>query len=412
MASDPELSEAAALSGRGVAAGTALVRDVHVAVARRAFGVAGPAAKPAHLLHDAISRGVYAAVGGAARTASIATGIVIAGRAAADPSFRPLPNRRRGSIAIGALNGAWGDLLGRTGSPLALAMAMRCDDEDVPITPTGLAAAVPDAGPDVAVFVHGLCETDLAWRLKAQQHYGDPHSTHGSRLQVDFGLTPVYLRYNTGLHISENGDHLHQLLSELVRNWPVPLRRLTLIGHSMGGLVIRSACHVAHEQDAAWVPLVKRVVYLGSPHLGAPLEAGAATLARALRRLPETRPVANALDSRSVGIKDLRFGDVLVEDWAALEDLDARRPEPQTLPLLLDGADHYYIGATVTRRHDTVAARVIGDALVPFHSAAGNGKVRQLGLQVDRGRHLPRLHHLDLLNHPRVYAVLRDWLAG
>jgi hypothetical protein len=79
--------------------------------------------------------------------------------------------------------------------------------------------------------------------------------------------------------------------------------------------------------------------------------------------------------------------------------------------LLLDGADHYYIGATITRRHDTVAARVIGDALVPFHSASGNGTVRRLGLQVDRGRHLPGLHHFDLLNHPRVYAVLRDWLA-
>src|SRR5437868_1435580 len=120
MSPDTDLREAAALSGRGIAAGTALVRDVHVAIARRAFGMAGPAARPAHLLHDGISRGVYAAVGGMARTASVATGLAIVARAAADPSYRPLRSRPRGNVAIGALNGAWGDLLGRTGSHLAL----------------------------------------------------------------------------------------------------------------------------------------------------------------------------------------------------------------------------------------------------------------------------------------------------
>ncbi len=363
------------------------------------------------MLHDGISRGVYATVGAAARAASAATGIAIAARAATDPSYRPLRDLPRGSVAIGALNGAWGDLLGRTGSPLALTMTVRRNDEDVPVTPAGVARAFPDAGPDVAVFLHGLCETDLAWRLKARSHYGDPQSTHGSRLQAECGLTPVNLRYNTGLHISDNGEHLYQLLMDLVPSWPVPISRLTLVGHSMGGLVIRSACHIAHEQNAPWVPLAKRVVYLGSPHLGAPLEIGAATLTRALRRLPETRPVADALRSRSVGIKDLRFGDLLAEDWTVLEDLDAHRPEPTTSPRLLEGADHYYVGATLTRRHDTVAARVIGDALVPFHSASGNGKVRRLGLQVDRGRHLSGLHHFDLLNHPRVYEVIREWLA-
>jgi hypothetical protein len=94
------------------------------------------------------------------------------------------------------------------------------------------------------------------------------------------------------------------------------------------------------------------------------------------------------------------------------DDLDAHRAEPQEGAPLLAGAEHFYIGATITRRHDTVAAKVIGDALVPFHSASGNGRVRRLGLEVDRGRHLAGLHHFDLLNHPRVYDVLREWLAG
>ena len=411
MTGAADVREAVTLAGRALAVTTTGIRDVHLAIASRAFTLSGPTARPARLLHDGISRTVYAAVGGGARAGAAVTGVAVAARAATDPAYTPLAQRPRGNVAIGALNGAWGDLLARTGSPLALTMTVRRDHRDVPLTPDGLTGAFPDATGDVAVFLHGLCESDVAWRLQAAKHYGDPASTHGSRLQQETGVTPVYLRYNTGLHICDNGAGLHELLTDLVAHWPVPVTRLTLVGHSMGGLVIRSACHAGIENDAPWVPLVKRVVYLGAPHLGAPLEVGAAAVTRALRRLPETRPVAQALASRSVGIKDLRFGDLLADDWAALDDLDGHRAEPTRCAPLLEGADHYYVGATLTRRHDTVAARVIGDALVPFHSASGDGRVRRLGLQVDRGRHLAGLHHFDLLNHPRVYAVLRDWLA-
>jgi hypothetical protein len=179
----------------------------------------------------------------------------------------------------------------------------------------------------------------------------------------------------------------------------------------MGGLVIRSAAAQGCDHDSPWVPLVKRVVYLGSPHLGAPLEVGAAHATRALRRLAETKPLADALASRSLGIKDLRYGDLLEADWAEVADPDGVRDEPSNCAPLLDGADHYFIGATLGARHDTRVARIVGDALVPFASASGTGRTRKLGLDVERGRHLGGLHHFDLLNHPRVYAVLRDWLA-
>jgi pimeloyl-ACP methyl ester carboxylesterase len=411
VADTADLKAAVALCGRGVAATTTMLRDVHLAIARRAFGATGQAGRPARLLHDGISQVVYAAVGGGARVAATATGVAVAARAATDPAYRPLSQRPRGNVAISALNGAWGDLLARTRNPLALAMTVRVDGTDVAVRRDELERAFPGAGGDVAVFVHGLCESDASWRLAGQRHHGDPQSTHGSRLQADTGLTPVYLRYNTGLHISDNGAHLDGLLSVLVEQWPVPVTRLTLVGHSMGGLVIRSACCLDQEGAQRWTPHVKRVVYLGSPHLGAPLEVGAARAARAMQRLPETRPIARALATRSVGIKDLRFGDVLVDDWAIIDDLDAHRAEPQSCAPLLPSAEHFYVGATLARRHDTVAARIIGDAFVPFHSASGEGQVRHLGLQVDRGRHLAGLHHFDLLNHPRVYGVLRGWLG-
>jgi pimeloyl-ACP methyl ester carboxylesterase len=187
--------------------------------------------------------------------------------------------------------------------------------------------------------------------------------------------------------------------------------RLTLIGHSMGGLVIRAASHRAQAADLPWLPLVHRIVYLGSPHLGAPLEIAAAALGVALRKLPETRPLATALASRSAGIKDLRYGDIRSEDWTEIADVDAWRAEPLECVPLIDSATHYYIGATIGRRNDTVAARVLGDALVPWASASGTGKRRRLALDGEHGQHLGGLHHFDLLNHPRVYAVLQDWMT-
>jgi len=396
-----DLRAAAALAGRGVAATTTLIRDLHRAIARRAFDTTGPQARPARVVHDAISTSVYAAVSAGARATAAATGVALATRAAKDKDkeYQPLTERSKGNVVIGALNGAWGDWLDRTGNPLAIPMTARYDEQRTPPTD------------DVAVWLHGLCETDASWRLGAQDHYQDQHSTHGQRLYDECGLTPVYVRYNTGLHISANGRKLDDLLADLVESWPTPIKRLTLIGHSMGGLVIRAAAAHGCDRDAAWVPLTKRVVYLGSPHLGAPLEVGASRATRLLRRLPETKPLGDALASRSVGIKDLRYGDILEADWSAVEDLDAVRAEPTNCAPLLDGAEHFYIGATLAARHDTPVARIVGDALVPFASAAGANKSRTLGLDVDRGRHLGGLHHFDLLNHPRVYAVLRDWLA-
>jgi pimeloyl-ACP methyl ester carboxylesterase len=388
-----------------------MIRDLHVSIARRAFRASGPPARPAQLIHDGISKTVYAAVSTGLRAAAHATGLALGTRAAADPSYRRFSERPKGNVALGALNGAWGDWLDRTRSPLALPMTARYDGRDVPPTHDGIAAAYQGTTGDVAVWLHGLCETDASWRLKAFDHYGDPRSTHGERLRHVARLTPVYVRYNTGLHISANGRSLDELLTQLVEAWPVPITRLTLIGHSMGGLVIRSAAAHGCTNGSPWVPLAKRVVYLGSPHLGAPLEIGAATATRALRRLPETKPLADALASRSAGIKDLRYGDVLEADWSDVVDLDAPRPEPANCAPLLDGAEHYFVGATIGARHDTPVARILGDALVPFASASGTGPRRTLGLDVDRGRHLGGLHHFDLLNHPRVYAVLREWLA-
>ena len=408
-----ELDGVATIAGRGLAASTTLVRDVHQAIAERVFRMTGPAAAPVRVMHQGLSSGVYAAVGGGLRVTSYTAG-KLAGVVATQRNpqgYIRLADRTRGNLVIGALNGAWGDQLGEWCNPLALPMTIRADGRDVALDAGSLAAAFPETGDDVVVFLHGLCETELSWWLGARAHHGNPRSSHGHRLTQAIGATPVYLRYNTGRHISDNGHDLAGLLGRLVELWPTPISRLTLIGHSLGGLVIRSACARGEQAGSDWVRLVGRVVYLGAPHLGAPLEVAVARAGAAMRKLPETRPVAVALASRSVGIKDLRYGDVLATDWSSIEDLDAWRAEPAGCSPLLASADHYYVGATLTREQGHLVARLIGDALVTFPSASGSGRSRRLELEIDRGVHLGRMHHFDLLNHPRVWEVLERWLV-
>ena len=417
MTTDPRRSDAnaaAAIAGRGLAATTAAIGEFHTAISERVFSFTGPRVGPIGMLVGGISRGVYAVVGGGLRVASYTAGQVIgeiATRRAEPEDYLRLADRPRSDVVVGALNGAWGDRFARWRNPLALAMTVRVDGRDVALTGPALRTAFTQPSNDLVVFLHGLCGTERAWWMKADEHYGDRASSHGSRLASETGTTPVYLRYNTGLHISTNGEQLAALLSDLVAHWPVEVTRLTLVGHSMGGLVIRSACYHGRQGHEPWVDLVRRVVYLGTPHLGAPLEVAVTAAGAALRKLPETRPLAGALASRSIGIKDLRFGDVRPDDWAYVGDPDAWRPEPSDCAPLLDGAEHYYIGVTLSRNRHHVVARTIGDAFVTFPSASGTDDRRELGLETNQGRHLGRLHHFDLLNHPRVWTELRAWLV-
>ena len=46
----------------------------------------------------------------------------------------------------------------------------------------------------------------------------------GSRRSA--GWTPVYVRYNTGRRISENGRSLAELLEETVADWPVDVEEI------------------------------------------------------------------------------------------------------------------------------------------------------------------------------------------
>jgi pimeloyl-ACP methyl ester carboxylesterase len=253
------------------------------------------------------------------------------------------------------------------------------------------------------VFVHGLCEDEQAWRLGRRPSYG-------ARLRGEMGYTPVYVRYNTGLHVSDNGRRLAEVLDHLVRGWPAEVEELVLVGHSMGGLVSRSACHYGEKDGHAWVGPVRHVFCLGTPHLGAPLERAANRAGWALARLPETRPFADVLNARSVGIKDLRFGSCIEEDWCDCDADEYLRDRCNEVPFL-PAANYYFIGATLTREHDSRLGRAVGDVLVQYVSASGSGPKRRIPFEADNGHHIGRMNHMQLLNHPAVYDQIRAWLT-
>ena len=179
-----------------------------------------------------------------------------------------------------------------------------------------------------------------------------------------------------------------------------------LVGHSMGGLVARSACH--HGGD--WTRLVTHTVSLGTPHSGAPLEQAVHALSAALHAAPETRPFARFLRRRSAGIRDLRRGSLVDEDWRD-QDPDALRAQGACTEVpLLDGATHCFVAATITRSPKHPVGRLLGDILVLTPSASGRSRARRIGFDEETGSTLGGTHHFALLNHPEVYAQLREWL--
>jgi len=368
------------------------VRDVHVSVSDRLHAVldrvTGRPTVP-HRIHDGIAAGVYAGLGIGMRAA--ARGLRQADRLGVGPAIEDTP---RGRFVVSAVNGLIGDRLVADGSALAIEIGVRRDGRDVPLTPDGLDAAYPDASDALVVFLHGLCETEAYWdrRSRPRREDGTAAAPYGPRLAEDEGWSPVYVRANTGLTVAETGVALSALLRTLVDGWPTEVRRIALVGHSMGGLIARAALAVTLEDEQPWTALVTDVVTLGTPHTGSPVERGIARGVRLAGRVPETAPFARIFEQRSAGVLDLHDG--MPEDVQAV---------PQ--------ARYRLVAATLSRSARHPVAATVGDYLVQYRSAAGllpNGEELFPGAEV---LHIPNAHHFDLLNHEDVYRALRTWLA-
>ncbi|MDX1420546.1 MAG: alpha/beta fold hydrolase [Rubricoccaceae bacterium] len=309
---------------------------------------------------------------------------------------------RDGALAV--LNGVLGDRLAAQNSPLAMPMQLRHAGRPLVLDAASLARSVPAPSDTLLVLVHGLCMHDGQWGDEAH----DPGATLARRL----GATSVTLRYNSGRHISENGRDFASALDALVAAWPRAVRRLVVVGHSMGGLVARSACHYAAEAGYAWPTLDASLVTLGTPHHGAPLERlgnGIDTLLEASRY---AAPFARLGYLRSAGVTDLRYGHLLDGDWTGRPRF-ARGPDTRTPLPLPEGVACYLVAATTGARRRRLRDQTLGDGLVPLDSALGlhPDPARALDVPAEQRWVARGMNHFDLLRRPEVTEQLRTWLA-
>jgi pimeloyl-ACP methyl ester carboxylesterase len=303
---------------------------------------------------------------------------------------------------LAVLNGLVGDYLARTNNGLATDMTLRHGGAVLSLTAAALSQALPEARRRVVVLVHGLMVTEDIWRMPDGADYG-------SLLERDLDFTALYLRYNTGLAIAHSGEALAAQLEQLVASYPVPLEELVLVGYSMGGLVVRSASHVARSREQQWLARVRRIVYIGTPHLGAPGERVGKVVSEILQRIPSpyTRLIANWSDLRSAGMKDLGHADLRHEDRELVRSPWALRDARHPVPLLPEIEHHLIAGAMFA---DPRLALFFGDSVVPVTSATFGQREADALIPPERVRVIPKVSHVALARHPDVYAALRGIL--
>lgn len=322
-----------------------------------------------------------------------------------DPWLGAKSTWRGREVALAALNGVLGDYLAASQNPLAIGMSVRREGRSLPMERKALAAAMPQARGKILLLVHGLCMSDLQWSRRGHDH--------GAALARELGYTPVYLHYNTGLHVSANGRALSALLARLVKSWPVPIQELTIVGHSMGGLVARSACYYSAESGRGWLRHLRNLVFLGTPHHGAPLERGGNVVDMLLGANRYTAPLAQLGKLRSAGITDLRYGSLADPDWQGRDRFE-RSNDRRIAVKLPESVKCFTIAATTARKRASVAARSMGDGIVPLASALGRHRDPRRTLPFPESRQWIGygMNHLDLLSRDEVYVRMGQWLAS
>ncbi len=373
------------------------------------------------------SRFVDAAPGGSGVKPRGITGLVyggikgitrLAGGAvnAAVSKAAPLITQRFGTPAsspereavLSAINGVLGDQLLATANPLTITMSLRHEGKPLLLEKAALAERLPSASGKLLVVLHGLCMNDLQWTSSSYNH--------ADVLAKELGYTPVYLYYNTGLHTSVNGQQFAGLLDELLQAWPQPVKDLSLLVHSMGGLVSRSAYHVAEQSGMAWRNKLKNIVFLGTPHHGAPLERVGNWIDTTLGSNRVTKPFAAIGQIRSSGITDLRYGHVLESSWVVNgQEVDRfeRSPdsrEPLPLPF---SVRCYAVAATTSSQAGAGGGALSGDGLVPVKSAFGQHAEAPHGLNFapDRQWTAYGTSHMALLSSRAVGTQVLQWLG-
>lgn len=408
------------LAKQGLIQGSLRVEELHQEIADKPYKnlkripVLKAAVAPLEHIQQRITHGIYQAV---RQAGSLLLQSAIQLEQQLDEEQHPRLQRAgtdspAGAAVQSAINGAIGDYLEQTNNALSLDMAFYQNQQALELSHEALRTAYPHATNKLCILVHGVCCNESAWQLFSEQHWQQTHVDFGQFLQRDFGYTPFYLRYNSGRHISDNGRDLDRLIEQLCEAYPVAIEDIVLIGHSMGGLVSRSATHYASTSHTQWHTKLSHVICLGSPHLGAPLEQVAHLGTALLEQLPMTQGIAKIIKQRSLGIKDLRYGYVTDEDWKD-QDQDDLSGNRRIRAMQLQHVHYGFIGGSLSQSVEHPIAHSLGDLLVPVKSATGNHSEEPLAVPHSPGyfKLFGSINHLALPNHPKVYEQIKQWLS-
>ena len=305
-------------------------------------------------------------------------------------SKEPSPKRQ---ALLSIINGVLGDTLEKKDNPLAIKMHLRQNGKPL----DKLKYFVTGNSQKIVLLIHGSCMNDLQWKRKGHDH--------GVGLADDLDYSPVYLLYNSGMHTSENGKALNVLLEDFLQG-ASQQTELVILAHSMGGLVARSAIHYAQQGDYRWHSYLKKIIFLRTPHHGAPLEKIGNMIDNVLVLNRFSAPISSLGKIRSAGITDLRYGNILEEDWNKHHLFHGKGDTRITTPLP-EKIKSFAIAATIGNSSTTIEKELIGDGLVPRTSALGKHKKPQFNLSFPRENLWigASMKHLDLLNHPNVYIL-------
>ena len=344
------------------------VERMHRAISQRCFSAIGPLGKPVKPAHDAVAKTVYMSIRLAVALAGLGVDRMV--------SLRPAIADRSQAV----VNGLWGDTLGHHAVRLEVPMGLRNRSSE-PVALERIAEEYRTANSSLVFLVHGFADTERCWL---------PTATHPGLfdvLEASSEHTPILIRYNTGRSLAHNGALLAALIEECTRAWPVPVQNVAAVGHSMGGLVIRSACALGQSHGDGWISRMSDVVTVGSPHLGTPIEKLVHGLAAGLGIAGETVPLQEFVDSRSKGIKDLRNG-------------LAGHP-------LSPGIAHHFVAGVLTDEAKHPVGAALGDLVVRVSSASGGSEAEPSSTLVVSG-----VRHNNLVHNDEVINQIVSWLES
>ena len=309
-----------------------------------------------------------------------------------------------GDAVRSILNGIFGDYLEEKENPLSIDMQFRYDSKAIALNKKSIQELYPAINGKILLMVHGLCMNDIQWTREGHNH--------GTTLAKELGKTPIYLHYNSGRHVSSNGQSLNELLERLVLNWPVPVEEIVIVAHSIGGLVTRSAFYYGSHKAKNWTKYLKNIVFLGTPHHGAALERAGNYVDVILESIYQAKPFARLGKARSAGITDLRYGNLIDEDWQGKDRFEMQEDQRSNIPLP-KSAESYSIAAALGKASQEIASHMLGDGLVDIKSALGQHVSPQKNLQFKEENTWITYEdsHLDLLSSLEVYHKLKEWLS-